>query len=202
VVLYSLFRSDLLDFFSLQTLLTFRLTETAFLKYRSLTKTQTMVIIFQAALLGGILITYLYYYHNPFGESFLVQSNPILVWLLILLLVLFFIFLKLVLISIIGALFKVSESTNFYFIEFLRMAMIFYSVIFIIICYTIINHFYLIEVLLENLILAIAIFYIVRFLILYFKFRRTVSMKNLHLFSYLCTTELIPIILGLKFFIK
>ena len=115
VVLYSLFRSDLLDFFSLQTLLTFRLTETAFLKYRSLTKTQTMVIIFQAALLGGILITYLYYYHNPFGESFLVQSNPILVWLLILLLVLFFIFLKLVLISIIGALFKVSESTNFYF---------------------------------------------------------------------------------------
>jgi hypothetical protein len=202
VALHTLFRADILEFFSLQSLFTFRLTATAFLKYRTLTKIQVMVIVFLSALLSTVLITYLYYYNNPFGESFLVRTNPIFGWFTVFALVLFFIFLKYVLISIVSTLFKVPEGVNFYFIEFLRMAMIFYSIVFVLLSFTVINHFYMVDSLLEKLIMAVAIFYIIRFLILYFKFRRTVSMKNLHLFSYLCTTELIPIILGLKFFIK
>jgi hypothetical protein len=202
VVLHTLFRADLLEFFSLQSLFTFRLTTTAFLKYRSLTKIQIMVIFFFSALLSAVVITYLYYYNNPFANSFLAKTNPIIGWLILFALAVFFIFLKFVLISVVSTLFKVPEGINFYLIEFLRMAMIFYSVVFVFLTYIVINHFYLVEALFEKLIMAVAIFYSIRFIILYFKFRRIVSMKNLHLFSYLCTTELIPIILGLKFFIK
>ena len=202
VVLYTLFPSDLFEFFSIQTLLTFRYTETAFIKYRSLTKTQTLVIIYQAALLGGILIIYLNYYNNPFGETFFMRTNPLIGWFIILTIVLIFIFLKFVLISIVSVLFKVSEKINFYLIEFLRMAMIFYSVIFIILSFAVINHFYVVGSILDKLVLVVVIFNLVRFIILFFKFRRTVTMKSLHLFSYLCTTELIPMILGLKFFLK
>ena len=202
VVLHTLFRNDLLEFFSIPSLLTFRLTATAFLKYRNLTKIQIMVIVFLSALLSAVLITYLYYYNNPFGQSFLMRVNPIIGWLIVFAMVMFFIFLKFVLISIVSTLFKVPEGINFYLIEFLRMAMLFYSVVFVLLSFIVINHFYYVEALLEKLIMAVAVFYSIRFVILYFKFRRTVSMKNLHLFSYLCTTELVPIILGLKFFIK
>ena len=97
---------------------------------------------------------------------------------------------------------KIGEKINFYLVEFLRMSMIFYSVMFVIVSYTVINHFYYIETLLENLIVIVIAFNLIRFVMLFFKFRKTVNMKSLHLFSYLCTTELIPIVLGFKFFLK
>jgi len=202
VVLYTLFRSDLIDFLSLQSLITFRFTETTLFKYRSLTKTQTLVIVYIAALLAGLLIMFLHYYNNPFEETFLMSINPLFGWFILFLLVLISIFFKFILISIISFLFKVSEKINFYLIEFLRMAMIFYSIVFLIMSYTIINHFYSIDSIIESMIVIIIVFNLARFIILYFKFRRTVTMKSLHLFSYLCTTELIPIIIGLNFFLK
>lgn len=202
VVLYSLFRSDLLDFLSLQTLITFRYTETALFKYRSLTKTQTLVIVYLAAMLASILLIFFNYYNSPIDESFINNMNPLFGWFFLFITVLIFIFLKFILVSVISFLFKVGEKINFYLVEFLRMSMIFYSVVFIVVSYTVINHFHYIEALMESLLLLVIVFNLLRFLMLFFKFRRTVSMKSLHLFSYLCTTELIPIFLGLKFFLK
>ena len=202
VVLYSLFKSDLFDFMSLQTLVTFRYTETALFKYRSLTKTQTLVIAFFAAMLASILIVFLNYFDNPLKNSFLLKFNPLIGWFFLFLAVLLLIFLKFILISIISLMFKIGEKINFYLIEYLRMSMIFYSVIFVILSYTVINHFYYVEDLLQSLIGIVIAFNLLRLFILFFKFRRTVSIKSLHLFSYLCTTELIPIVLGFKFFLK
>lgn len=202
VMLYVYFPIELFDFLSLRLLITFRFTETIFAKYRSLTKTQYLVIFYQAALMAGLLVVFLNFYNNPLGQLYIFRINPIFSWLIVFGIVLILIFLKIILISIISLLFGISDRVNFYFIEFLRMAMIFYSIVFIIISYIVINHFYLIDFLLEKLLFTVILFNISRFVILYFKFRRAVSMKSLHLFSYLCTTELIPIIIGLKFFLK
>ncbi|MCG8307394.1 MAG: DUF4271 domain-containing protein [Cytophagales bacterium] len=202
VILYSLFKSDLFDFLSLRTLFTFRYTETALFKYRSLTKTQTLVIVYLAALSASVFIIFLYYYDNPKSDSWLVDLNPLFGWFILFMIVLLSIFLKFILISVISFLFKIGEKINFYLVEFLRMSMIFYSVMFVIVSYTVINHFYYIETLLENLIVIVIAFNLIRFVMLFFKFRKTVNMKSLHLFSYLCTTELIPIVLGFKFFLK
>lgn len=202
VVLHTLFPSELSAFFSFSTLITFRYTSSAFIKYRSLTKTQTLIIIYYAALLAGILIIYLNYNSNPFGQVFFLNINPIFGWLIIFGIVLILIFLKFVLISIISILFGLADRINFYFIEFLRMAMIFYSIMFVILSYTAINHFYLVDDLLDSLVFIFVFFNLIRFILLYFKFRRSLSLKSLHLFSYLCATELIPIVIGLKFFLK
>jgi hypothetical protein len=202
VILYVYFPAELFDFLSLRLLMTFRYTDTFLTKYRSLTKTQTLVIMYQAALLSAILVVFLNYYNNPLEQLFIFSINPILSWLLIFVIVLISIFLKIILIGAISSLFGISDRKNFYFIEFLRMAMIFYSIVFIIVSYVVINQFYLIDFLLDKLVLIVIIFNLTRFLILYFKFRSAITIKSLHLFSYLCTTELIPIIIGLKFFIK
>jgi hypothetical protein len=202
VILYVYFPAELFDFLSLRLLMTFRYTDTFLTKYRSLTKTQTLVIMYQAALLSAILVVFLNYYNNPLEQFFIFSINPILSWLLIFVIVLISIFLKIILIGAISSLFGISDRKNFYFIEFLRMAMIFYSIVFVIVSYVVINQFYLIDFLLDKLVLIVIIFNLTRFLILYFKFRSAITIKSLHLFSYLCTTELIPIIIGLKFFIK
>jgi hypothetical protein len=202
VVLKTLFPSDLFEFLSLRTLVTFRYTDTLISKYRSITKTQTLVIVYQAALLSGLLIVFINYYSNPFDEMKFLSANPLIGWMSLFGMMLILFILKYILISVLSLLFGMADRTNFYFLEFLRMSMVFYTVLFLIVGYAIINKFYLVENLLDSLIILIIGFNLLRFLILYFKFRATVPMKNLHLFSYLCTTELIPIILGVRFFIK
>ncbi len=202
VVLYVYFPGELFDFLSVRLLLTFRYTDTIITKYRSLTKTQILVIVYQAALLAAISVFFLNFYHNPLGQGVIFSINPIFSWFVLFCIVLILIFLKILLIRIVSILFGISDRINFYFIEFLRMAMIFYSVIFVIVSYVLINHFYLIDFLLESLVILVVLFNLVRFVFLYFKFRSSISIKSMHLFSYLCTTELIPIIIGLKFFLK
>jgi len=202
VVLYTLYPTELLDFLSLSTVVTFRYTNTAITKYRSMARAQTLVILYEALLLAGILIIFLNYYYNPFGKVFFLEINPLFGWLFIYGIVLLLLFLKFILIGIVSALFGLTGLINFYFVEYLRMTMIFYSIMFVILSFTIINNFHVIEVLLDVLIISVIFFNFIRLLILYFKFRRVLTLKSLHLFSYLCTTELIPIIIGLKFFLK
>lgn len=202
VVLYVFFPAELFDFLSLRLLVTFRYTDTIFTKYRSLTKTQMLVIMYQATLVASIAVVFLNFYPNPLEQFFIFSINPIISWVIIFGIVLILFFLKFVLISVVSSLFNISDQINFYFIEFMRMAMIFYSTIFIVVSYVVINQYYLLGFLLENLAFMVILFNVSRFVILYFKFQRGISMKSLHLFSYLCTTELIPIIIGLKFFIK
>jgi type III secretory pathway component EscU len=82
------------------------------------------------------------------------------------------------------------------------MAMIFYTLIFLALVFVVVNHFYSLQSLLNTLMIIVIIFNFLRFGILYFKFQRNISIKKIHLFSYLCSTELIPIVIGLNFFLK
>ncbi len=201
-VVRSLFPQELSDFMSFQHLFTFRYTDTLQAKYRSLTKSQSLVIVFQAALLAAILIILLNYLDNSWNYIHFLNINPVLGWLVLFGIILLLIILKYVLISAISSLFGMADRINFYFIEFLRMTMIFYFILFMVLGYVVINQFYLVQYLINGLIVAVIIFNVARVLMLYFKFRRTISIKSLHLFSYLCTTELIPIMIGINFFIK
>ncbi len=202
VILYTIFPAELMDFYSITNLITFRFTDTYLMKYRSITKIQTLIIVFQGTMLASIMFISLHYYNNPLEDTFLKGFPPFVMWLTIVFATLIFIFLKYILISIVSILFGITERINFYFIEYVRMAMIFYSVIFIILAYVIINHFYSIQDLLNTLIIIAISFNFIRLIMIYFKFRNNISIKNLHLFSYLCSTELIPIVIGLNFFVK
>lgn len=202
VVLHAFFPAELMDFLSFRILVTFRTTSTLLLKYRSISKIQLLIIVYQAALLSGVLIIFLSYYNNPLSQSSFLKINPILGWLITLGAILILLLVKYILVAILSMLFGLGDRVNYYFIEFLRMAMIFYSIIFAVLSYTIINHFNSLSALLNSLIIVIILFFVFRFVILFIKFRKTISMKSLYLFSYFCTTEIIPIIIGLNFLIK
>jgi hypothetical protein len=49
---------------------------------------------------------------------------------------------------------------------------------------------------------ALLIFFLARFILLYFKILKLSSFTNLYLFSYFCTTEIFPFLIGLKYFMR
>jgi hypothetical protein len=55
---------------------------------------------------------------------------------------------------------------------------------------------------LTTAIYAMLFFYVIRFLLLYFKILKLSSFTNLYLFSYFCTTEIFPFLIGLKYFMR
>ncbi|MCZ6692637.1 MAG: DUF4271 domain-containing protein [Bacteroidetes bacterium] len=111
-------------------------------------------------------------------------------------------FLKYSLIRVISILFKLSFIKDIHFVDFVRIAMIFYAILF---ASVIISGLALETwegahwVIMSN---AVAVFLVVRFFLIMFKLLNSLSFRKLHLFSYLCTTEIIPLIISLKIYLK
>jgi hypothetical protein len=202
VALFTVVPGEMREFYSIKNLVVFRFTSTYMDTFRTITKQQWMVVIYQSALLAAIMTIALHYYHAPDALRFLVEIDILFGWLLAFAITLIALLLKYILIFIVSSLFDVASSINFYFIEYLRMTTLFYSIVFVILSFTVVNYFFGLQQVIGGLAPVVIGFYLVRFGVIFFKFQRNLPIKNLHLFSYLCSTELIPIIIGLKFFLK
>lgn len=118
-------------------------------------------------------------------------------WFIIAFLVFIFFILKYWLLLLLGQLFKL-PFVNRHYLEYVRLSKIFFAIAFlaIVILYMGAN----LELFNIGPIMAkfLILFLILRVLLLYFKFSNSSSFKKLYLFSYLCSTELLPMIIGLK----
>ncbi len=202
VMIYTLAQAELFDFYDIRWLFTFRYTDTIIMKYRNFTKQQLVVVIFYSSLLSGLFLVFLHYHPSSLTGGLMFNINLLLEWLMITGIIVGLIFLKFVLVWAMSWLFKITDRVNIYMIEFLRSGIIFFSVIFIIVSFTLINYPGSLTNLMEKIIYFAIAFYFLRFLLLFFKFHQNTSIKNLHLFSYLCATELIPMIIGINYFLK
>lgn len=202
VILRSTFPAELLEFYSLKSIITYRNNDTLLNRFRSVTKIQILIIIYEAALMAALMLIVLQYYKNPLGPIFFLSWNPIFGWLVLFVITFLALWAKYIAILFFSVLFNVFERANFYFIEYNRITLLFYSLIFLLVGFSFINYEYSISSLIAGLSAIVFTFYFVRMAILYFKLRSTVSINNLHLFSYLCATELVPIVIGLNFFLK
>jgi len=99
------------------------------------------------------------------------------------------------LISVMSSLFKIRGTRDIYFIDFIRMGMIFYAIIFF--TYTFLTLGFSIDFY-STILTMIAIFLIFRALLIFLKLLNSITHTKLHLFSYLCTTEIIPLVITLK----
>ncbi len=202
VVLQSVFPAELLEFYSINSIANYRLNDTLLNRFRSITKIQVLIIVFEAALLSALMLIVLHYYKNPLGSTFILNWNPIFGWLVLFFITFIALWMKYIIILFFSMLFNVFERANLYFIEYNRITLLFYSIMFIMIAYAFINFQQNITSLISGLFMVVFSFYFVRMAILYFKLHNTVSINNLHLFSYLCATELVPIVIGLNFFLR
>jgi hypothetical protein len=109
---------------------------------------------------------------------------------------------KYLLIQAVGSVFKLSGVTHVHFYEYLLFSRVFYTaVVFLQFALFLVAPVW-VSVIAEVIIWVVLLFNIVRIVVINSVLSRLTSAKNLYLFSYLCTTELIPLLIGIKILIK
>jgi hypothetical protein len=128
----------------------------------------------------------------PIAQYFLMMSGLIFALLLG----------KYLLIQAVGSVFKLSGVTHVHFYEYLLFSRVFYTlVVFLQFALFLVAPVW-VSVVAEVIIWVVLLFNIVRIVVINSVLSRLTSAKNLYLFSYLCTTELIPLLIGIKILIK
>jgi len=126
--------------------------------------------------------------HNLLGIA--IDQNPWPYWIIGGLLILLFWFVKYLLILIFSSLFAIGRISLMHFYDYTRFSILFFTAfgilffaLYIISSYTLIIPFYW-------LIIALSVFFGVRFIFLFMKLLRVTRFSFVHLFLYLCATEL------------
>ena len=128
----------------------------------------------------------------PIAQYFLIMSGLIFALLLG----------KYLLIQAVGSVFKLSGVIHVHFYEYLLFSRVFYTVVVFLQFALFLVAPVWVSVIAEVIIWVVLLFNIVRIVIINSVLSRLTSAKNLYLFSYLCTTELIPLLIGIKILIK
>ena len=128
-------------------------------------------------------------------------SAFLLLWVEVSIIVLTTIWMKYVLIMLFGTLFKLRYLKNFHMFDFMRMSLIFWvSIFFLVVCtyqnVSVTDAFYS-----KMLIYLFIIFAVARIIILYLRLFKNAQFRNMYLFSYICTAEIIPLLVGLELLI-
>lgn len=131
-------------------------------------------------------------------ESF---SSYLYAWVLLGLIVFFFQLFKYWLLILAASIFNISDFANIHFFDFLRLSQTFYTFVFALVVLIFLGASAYIDEAALILLRLTALFAILRVLLIYFKLLRRSQFRKSYLFSYLCTTEILPLLVGLKFFI-
>lgn len=101
-----------------------------------------------------------------------------------------------------GSLFNLSQVIYIHFYEYLLLSRFFYNIVAILVFILVVSAPQTLPFLYGTVVLLIIAFSIIRLLIINFALNRQTSVKTLYLFSYLCATELIPILIGFKILVQ
>lgn len=157
--------------------------------------------LFHCGLLSLLLL--LFERFNQIGYSFhYVTGMPFLIrWVLISIIIFLGFIGKYLLIKNLGILYDMKSAANYYFFEYLRMSMVFFGILGILVTILIIRWPDWLHVFSGIGLDAVIIFMIIRFIVIFIRVGKLTPFKNLHLFSYLCTTEILPMVVGINYFL-
>ncbi|KYG78088.1 hypothetical protein AWW68_04785 [Roseivirga spongicola] len=122
----------------------------------------------------------------------------IAVWLILGVAIQFVMFLKFLFVRVFGWLFNIPAEETRHFQEFQSFNHSFSILLYAILSISIYVRFNFPMVALEILAVVLVIYLVFRLINLFFKIRSLGACSNLYIFSYLCTTELMPTLIGLK----
>ena len=165
-----------------------------------------LVFLLHHCLLVSYLLILLTSAHSLVDLS-MVISQPdtfwafVVTWLKLSIAVFLIIWLKYMIVMILGSLFGLKALKYMHMLDFMRMSLIFWSFVFAVM--TLIyasaltaNPFYI-----NTLVYIFITFAVVRIIVLYYRLFTSKSFRNVYLFSYICASEIIPLFVGLELFI-
>lgn len=201
-VLLNLYPKDSRIFFSLGTALFSNTSSDELFKPKTITKAQFLYLLALSSIIAFLILVY----HNNVGiaamDNWLRESSLFFSWSVLTLAFFILSILKYLLILIMCNLFDISDKVNYYFFEITIFSTVFYSGLFITISIVGLAFSYYTPAVLAFMFYLVITFYLLRTAIMFLKIRSKTTVKNLHLFSYLCTTELLPVIIGMKYFMN
>ncbi len=160
-------------------------------------------IVFHSFLFGFLLMVLLQQVGKVGAAfSFLEASTfggYLYAWLLLSGIVFFFQLLNYWLLHIVARIFNIPEFANIHFFDFLRLSQIFYTGLFILVTFLFFGAEAYVETGVVILLRIVAVFVLLRVLLIFFKLLHLSSFRKTYLFSYLCTTEILPLLIVLKF---
>ncbi|WNB17828.1 DUF4271 domain-containing protein [Marivirga arenosa] len=109
---------------------------------------------------------------------------------------------KVVLVTLFSNLFGNSKISAFYIKEMLNINLFFIIIIFFITALIFLYLGFIPNFWFNTALFGLLFFYLLRLILLYFKILKLSGFSNLYLFSYFCTTEIFPFLIGLKYFVR
>ena len=125
-------------------------------------------------------------------------SSYLLLWLTISGLVLLTVWAKYMLIVMFGTLFKLRQLMYLHMFDFMRLSLMFWGAVFLLAICVCSNTGVDEQWYGQGLTYLFVAFALARVLVLYLRLFRNASFKNMYLFSYICTAEIIPLFVGLE----
>lgn len=193
------------NYHSFRNISSLNLQEDMYTKIKLLNSTNLMFVL-QYGLLVAYLIIVFVHTANVLEirlpgyplESF---SDFFTVWIKVTLLVLGVLVLKYVMVSAIGALFRLSRIVQHHMLDYFRMSLTYGVILFTILVFTYLglgkNH----TVFYNIFVYSVVVFSLLRVFLLYHRLFDISSFRNIYLFSYICTLEILPLFIGFKFFL-
>lgn len=162
-------------------------------------------IIFYSLLFGFLLMVLLQQAEEVVSVfdflSFQSFGSYLYAWVLLAVVVFFLQLFKYWLLVLVARIFNIGDFAHIHFFDFLRLSQTFYTFMFAIIVLIFLGANAYIDSGAIVLLRIVVIFAIIRVLLIFFKLLRVSQFRKAYLFSYLCTTEILPLLIGLKFLI-
>ena len=162
-------------------------------------KTQMVFLLGLSSIIAFLSLIHQYVVDIPLLQWFLEGKPVVWAWILLTIVIFISLILKYFLIIVLSSLFGIRDLANNYFLEIIILSMIFYLILFIVVVASGLSVYHRTAEIVRFLTIPVAIFYPIRLIFMFFRIRKKASVNNLHLFSYLCATELLPMIIGFKY---
>lgn len=198
VLLKNFYPRNLSTFYDVRKLFSSRDTDEDFLRGRLFSQVNILIMIFQCLVIGlliSILLIYL-------GASFRSGNNNfpdyMIFWLRCSLYTAGFLLLKFILIRNFTSLYNIYQFSTPHFMSYLRMLTIIMGLGLLVLYIGIFALGWQNSITFETYLNTILLMLGIGIIFIYFKLLNSASYKNLHLFSYLCATEILPYVVILK----
>ncbi len=170
---------------------------------KKITRIDLVFIIVLAVVLSFFIVIALYQFGFQDNSNALTSFGSLFAkWLWLFLFFLGWFMLRFILISLSSDLFKMREVGTIHTFEFLRITNFYSLLIFLLLVLSVFIIQISLALFTDIIIYSIVIISFIRAVILYLKFLNSSNYTKLYLFAYLCSAELLPVIVGLKFLLK
>ena len=194
------------EFYSISKIFSFKWREDSLIASRAI-NTINLVFLVVYSLVFAFIVVVLWHETDSTPEqlNFIGFSNfysSFFSWISITFFVFIIIILKYLVIYISSSLLGFKDLISFHFLDFIRVSQLFMFLILAAISLSMISFYDFINPGSDAFSYIVFFCILLTTALLFFKLLSSTTYRNMHLFSYLCTTEILPLIISIKFFLN